>query len=261
MINEIAAFDFQRDKINELYIQAVRNGSISQIKWTIENGADIHFQNDMALDTASTFKHLEVLKFLNNDLGLELIKQERCLFDACRHNDIGMIQFIVEECGMDVQVNENRPIRNAVMTDALEAFLYLKEKGASLTDTEVNTMRRTGEPKFKTSTLANIAWMHSSTDCMKEILPKNRRLFFSDNNIIYEFNASNVMSKIENNSSIVNYAVGELLKFSPEKFDLFLSTKDKLDEAKQEQFSKWLQWLKLDNDLGEKKEKTKTLKI
>lgn len=261
MIDEIAAFNFQKDNINDLYVQAVRNGSISQIKWTIENGADIHYQKDMALDTASTFKHLEVLKFLNNDVGLKVINQERCLFDACRHNDIGMIQFIVEECGMEVTTSENRPIQNAVMADALEAFLYLKEKGAPINGVDEKRFRTKGEPEFKVSTLANDSWRFNSTDCMREILPKNKRLFFSNSNIIYEINATSVMSKIENNSSIVNYVVGELLKFSPQKFDLFLSTKEKLNKDKQQEFSTWLQWFKLDQNLGEKKVKSKILKI
>lgn len=261
MIDEIARSEYQKNKINELYIQAVRNGSIPQIKWTIENGADIHYQENMALDTASTFEHLNVLKYLNNEIGLKVINQDKCLFDACRHNDIDMIQFIVEDCAMSVTVNENRPIQNAVMTDSLEAFLYLKNKGAPINLVEDRTLRLRDEPKFKISSLANSAWMYNSIDCMREILPKNKRIFFSDKNIIYEINASKVMNKIENNSSIVNYVVGELLKFSPKKFELFLSTKDKLDERKKEEFSAWLQWFKLDHNLIEKKEHKKTLKI
>lgn len=263
MIDEIAAFDFQKNNINDLYIQAVRNGSISQIKWTIENGADIHYQKDMALDTASTFKHLEVLKFLNNEVGVKVINQERCLFDACRHNDIGMIKFIVEECGMDVKIGENRSIQNAVMADALEAFLYLKEKGAPINDIDKNKNRlhTKGELEFKVSTLASNAWRFNSIDCMKEILPENKKLFFSDNSIIYEINAASVMSKIKDNSSIVNYVVGELIKISPQKFDLFLSTKEKLNKDKQKEFATWIQWFKLEQNLGEKKVKSKILKI
>ena len=270
MRSEICNGSLPDRKLDELFIQAVRNGKIDQIEWCIKEGADIHYQDDMALDTASTFGNFESLKYLIGTVGYDVSKNFRCLRDAAQNNNLDMLRYLVEECGADVKINDNL-ILCAINKDSNEAMLYLMEHGATLEQfvTEKPAIISKGNIAYLQNKPAQNAWMFSSVSCMKEILPLYKNVFFSDDNIKAEMTASDIVSKLEKNPSIVNYVLKELLHYQPEKLNLILDTRDQIQgvgtvstsEQRKELFDKWLNWLNLDNKLQDKEENKSKMKI
>ena len=256
--------------IDELFIQAVRNGKIDQIKWCVKEGADIHYQDDLALDTASTFEKIEVFKYLIETVGYDVSKNFRCLRDAAQHNDLEMLRYLVEKCGADVKINDNL-ILCAINKDSSEAMLYLIEHGASLEQfiTEKPAITYKRQIAYLQNKPAQNAWMFSSVSCMKEILPLYKDVFFSDDNIKAEITASDIVAKLEKTPSIVNYVLKELIQYQPEKLKLILDTRDQIQgigtistsEQRKELFDKWLNWFNLDNKLKDKEENKPKIKI
>lgn len=247
--------------INELYIQAVRNDNVEQVKWCVSNGANINYQKDMALDTAVIFNNFEVLKFLVKELKLDPKQNEKCMYQAARNNNVPMLRFLVEDCHCSVIMTENRPIKNAVIGDSLEAFLYLKEKGAPLNHIEIEENVLKPKKLYKVNTLTNLAWQFTSEKCLMQLLDINKKTFFSKNNINEELNAKDLIPKIKENPSIVSFVINKLLDYKPESMRFITESVQKLSHNDADKFNKWLSSIYLDRALPHKSLNSKKMKI
>lgn len=279
MNSEIKNEEVERKKaINESFIHSIRKGNVESINFFIEKGADIHYQEDMALDTATTFDNLEVLKFLVEELNLDPKTNFRCIRDAAQHNNMEMLRYLVESCHVDVSIKDNCAINCAIMRDSLEAMLYLQSHGANpnllviessnLLDIENPSMAYKPAKKYLQHKNLNNCWTFSSLNCMQELLPAHKDIFFSKDNIQTEFTASSIMLKLEKSPTFINYVIKELLSYDKKKFNLIKLIRDKIEgseditsEARKEKFDKWCEWLEMDHKFKDKPEQKVKMKI
>lgn len=279
MNNKIKDKEAESEKeINELFISSIRKGNIASIRLIVKNGADIHYQEDMALDTATTFDNLEVLKFLVEDLKLDPKNNFRCIRDAATHNNMEMLKYLVESCQVDVTMRDNCAINCAIMRDSLEAMIYLNSRGANpnvlvmessvrLEPENPSLLKKPKKPYLQHKNL-NSCWMFESINCMQELLPNYKAIFFSKENIKEELTASNIMMKLEKNPNFTNYVMKEFISYDKKKFNLIKLTKDKIQgsgdissEIMKEKFDKWCEWLEMDSKFKDKPEKKRKMKI
>ena len=265
-------------EINEKYIQAIRDGDINLIKVCVKKGADIHYQEDMALDTATRFDNLEVLKFLVEELKLDPKINFRCIRDAATHNNMEMLKYLVESCQVDSTMKDNCAINCAIMADKLEAMIYLQSHGANpnvlvmesssrLEPENPSLIEKPKKPYLQHKNL-NSCWIFASVNCMQELLPDYKHMFFSKENIKEELTASNIVSKLETNPVFTNYVIKELISYDKKKLNLIKSTRDKIQgsgditsQERQEKFDKWCDWIEMDQKFKDKPNTKNKMKI
>ena len=97
------------------------------IKLLIENGADINYLSDDGvgvLDEAVVFGKIETIKYLLNDLGMDVNSTKRKsgmtpFMQACCYGDLELISYI-KECGADINKRDN---------NGMNALDYAKKLG------------------------------------------------------------------------------------------------------------------------------------
>lgn len=142
---------------NNALIHAVKSKNILEetqieiVKALLNNGANIHHNNDLALKTASSNDNLEVVKYLvenganttnvlNNALetgNLILVKYlvehgaktTNTLTNAVKTNNLSLIKYLVEN-GADIHADNEMPIILAAENVQLPIYYYLMTKGA-----------------------------------------------------------------------------------------------------------------------------------
>lgn len=63
--------------MDSLFIDAVKIGNIKNIKYLIQNGSDIHFDNDNALMISVQMRNYEIVKYLienGSDIHTKMVK-------------------------------------------------------------------------------------------------------------------------------------------------------------------------------------------
>lgn len=112
--------------INEALIIACRVNRTNCLKFYIELGADIHYQNDQALITACEEGNVDIVKYLL-DLGLDVnTRNTQSLIMACRYGYIDIVKCLVES-GANVRAQNNLAITIATEFQLTQMLNYLNQ--------------------------------------------------------------------------------------------------------------------------------------
>ena len=112
---------------HEALIQASQYGNIEAVKYLVENGADVHADDDKALIFASKNGNIEVVKYLveygsdihaNNDEALE---------QASYFGHLDVVQYLVEH-GADIHANDDYALYYALQYGHTDVVTFLREK-------------------------------------------------------------------------------------------------------------------------------------
>ena len=79
--------------LNELLIYAASNGHLDRIKFLVDNGVDIHAQEDQALIPAANGGYLDIVKFLLANGADIHFKEDRLLIDASSEGHLDLVKF------------------------------------------------------------------------------------------------------------------------------------------------------------------------
>ena len=163
----IEAFsNIKSSNIKEIaFERAVKWGHLDIVKYLVENGIDIHTQNDQALKYACIHGRLEVVKYLiengadiskvyENNMAvlievanngylnvikylLEIINSteysEMILLTACVKGHLNMVKYLVEK-GTNIHFLNEQSLWSACQQGHLDIVKYLIEKGAVIND-------------------------------------------------------------------------------------------------------------------------------
>ena len=119
------------NNINKDFIESVKIGNIRNINILIENGADIHADDDYAIRCSSRNGHIEVVKFLvengadihaNNDFSL------RC---SSFRGHIEVVKFLIEK-GADIHADDDFAIKYSSGNGYIDVVKFLIQKGADI---------------------------------------------------------------------------------------------------------------------------------
>lgn len=92
--------------MNQLLQIASRRGDLQETKNAIQNGANIHFNEDAALRIAVSEGHLEVVKFLITNGATVSAKSNEALCTSANSGNLGMVKMLVEN-GADIHSRNN----------------------------------------------------------------------------------------------------------------------------------------------------------
>lgn len=117
---------------------AAKIGNYEIVKWLVEDGVNIHYEEDAALSFASEKGHQEIVKYLV-EKGADIHERDDvALGYASRNGNLEIMQFLVE-AGANVNAHNGYALRIAASKGHLDAVKYLIEHGA-----DINVMG--GEP-------------------------------------------------------------------------------------------------------------------
>jgi len=108
-----------------------RWSDIEVFKGLVEDGADIHVDNDYALRWVACYGHLEVVKFLVENGADIHADNDYALQRAARNGHLEVVKFLVEK-GADIHADNDCALRWAAENGHLEVIKFLVEKGADI---------------------------------------------------------------------------------------------------------------------------------
>ena len=117
----------------------IESNSPECVKWLLNNGYDVHAENDYALHWASSNGHLEVVKELL-DAGADVhAKDDWALQYASQRGHLEVVKVLLE-AGADVHAEINLALRWASDEGHLEVVKLLLEAGANIHAIDDKTM-------------------------------------------------------------------------------------------------------------------------
>jgi ankyrin repeat protein len=120
----------QKNVIN-LLLNASIKGSLELVKYALEQGANIHFNNDEALRWASEKGHLEVVKYLVEQGANIHAENDIALRHASSDGYFEVVKYLVEK-GANIHALDDGALRWASENGHFEVVKYLVEHGANI---------------------------------------------------------------------------------------------------------------------------------
>jgi len=116
---------------NEALSCAVIQGDLETVKHLIEEGADIHVQDDAALKWAVIYGYADIVKYLIEKGANVHVQDDFALRSYV--NDIEMVKYLTSK-GADVNALDGSALKEAVQRGNLEVAKVLVEAGADIKD-------------------------------------------------------------------------------------------------------------------------------
>jgi ankyrin repeat protein len=107
---------------DEKLINAAHAGNLEVVKCLVEQGADIHIDNELPLRYASYKGHLEIVKYLV-DHGADI---HIYLRHVVYSGHLEVVKYLVEQ-GTDIHIDEDSTLRDALERGHLEIVQYLRK--------------------------------------------------------------------------------------------------------------------------------------
>ncbi|PVU88529.1 hypothetical protein BB559_005537, partial [Furculomyces boomerangus] len=111
--------------------EASSNGCLNIVKNLVENGANIHENNEIALKEASENGHLDIVEYLVEKEADIHVDQDWVLGMACKSGHFGIVKYLAKK-GANIQARENFALGIACRNGRLDIVKYLIENGADL---------------------------------------------------------------------------------------------------------------------------------
>lgn len=128
LIQEMTLTDVNTE---QALIYASQNGHLEIIKHLVENGSDIHVQEDKAVRMASSNGHLEVVKYLI-EKGADIhARNNDALKWAAIKNHFKIVKYLIEQ-GADIHADNDITLKKAVFYDHKDIIRYLIDNGANI---------------------------------------------------------------------------------------------------------------------------------
>ncbi len=109
---------------------ASRNGHLEVVKYIIEQGADIHIDDDEALKLASR-GHLDVVKYLLEQGADIHIDDDFPLIEASAYGYLEVVKYLVSQ-GANIHAQDDDAMIIAIIRGHLEIVKYLVSQGANI---------------------------------------------------------------------------------------------------------------------------------
>ena len=118
-------------KAHEVMLGERRRMDVSVIKGLLEEGADVHAQNDRALRWSSKNGHLEIVKLLIRHGAYIHAADDWAFIWASTRGHLEIVKLLIKH-GADIHVHSNYALRRASENGQLETVKFLVERGADI---------------------------------------------------------------------------------------------------------------------------------
>lgn len=114
-----------------LLITSSQKGNLLMVKVPLKDGADIHYNSDIALRGACSRGHLKVVQCLVEARADIHAKNEEALLLACHEGYLPVVQFLIEK-GVDIHAQNEKALIWACSQGHLHIVKYLVGTGANI---------------------------------------------------------------------------------------------------------------------------------
>jgi len=118
-------------KADKIILKNKRRIDQEAIKYLVENGADIHARDDLALRWAAGNCHLEVVKYLVEQGADIHARDDSALQLAAANGELEVVKYLVEN-GADIHACDDSALQFAALNCHLETVKYLAEHVADI---------------------------------------------------------------------------------------------------------------------------------
>ena len=120
---------YKAHEVELKYIGEWKN--VEVMKYLIENGADVHADNDVALSCSAEMGHLEVVKYLIEN-GADIHACNGCaLRCSARRGHVDIVKYLIEN-GANIHAWDEYALRSSANNGHFEVVKYLIEQGADV---------------------------------------------------------------------------------------------------------------------------------
>jgi ankyrin repeat protein len=118
-------------KSNKDLINAVKNNDLQGVKEALDNGADIHADDNAALRLAASEGHLPVVEYLVEQGANVYAYYDSALRMAARKGHLPVVEYLIEH-DADIHAGNDSALRYAAENGHLPVVEYLVEHGANI---------------------------------------------------------------------------------------------------------------------------------
>lgn len=118
-----------------IMLHAIKINNIELVKLLIQSGADIHFENNQALIDACHYSRAHIAKLLLTDVDIDCLNKALITIACTQKDNRDAIHFIrlLLDRGVDINIKNGAPLKNACKHNNINIVSYLLEKGAIVT--------------------------------------------------------------------------------------------------------------------------------
>lgn len=197
---------------------AVSRGELKKVKTLLAQGVDVHFEQDMVLDTALMYEQPDMFWFFVKNYNFDLKNNWRCIRDAIVYEHKEILNYLIE-CGVDLNLKESLALKNACFQDKADMFTLLIEKGAD------STLQ--GAIGFHTqgSFYLNLAWSQKSFQVLDILLQttEHQAQFFCPDSIDFHFDKAQVQERVRTHPQELLSVLLRLRNYSEDNYQHMLS--------------------------------------
>ncbi len=111
---------------------AVLHGDLETIKLLVQEGADIHAQDNYALNTSADRGYLPIVKYLVEECGADIFRDNNIVMKwALGQGQLSVVKYLVEQ-GISIHANDDYALKTSVEEDQRDIVEYLLLQGADL---------------------------------------------------------------------------------------------------------------------------------
>ena len=118
---------------NELLIKSARNGFLKGVQMALNNGADIHYQNDWPLRFASHNGHTDIVKLLIDNGSDIHANNDQALHLASKYGHTDTVKLLIDH-GADIHAINDNALRYATRNGHTDIVNLLKQYGSTLNE-------------------------------------------------------------------------------------------------------------------------------
>jgi ankyrin repeat protein len=120
-----------QEELNEQFKKAAKESDLELVQYLVEQGLDIHADNDCALIWSAGKGYLEIVKYLV-EKGADIhANDDEVLRVASEIGHLEIVKYLVEK-GADIHAVKDTPLRFSASFGYLEVVKYLIENGADI---------------------------------------------------------------------------------------------------------------------------------
>jgi len=117
--------------INKQFIKAIQNNQIDKVKNLLDQGADIHDDNDWALRESAFYGYLEIVKFLLTQGANIHADDDYALREAATNGHLETVKYLLTQ-GSNIHAKDDEALRYSAISDHLETVKCLVTNGANV---------------------------------------------------------------------------------------------------------------------------------
>ena len=107
--------------------------SVDTFKFLLEKGADIHADNDYALQYSARCGYLDIVKFLIEEKGADVhANYNKAIRSSIKYNHLNVVKYIIKEGGGNIHANNDEAFILSIEYNHFDIIKFLLESGANI---------------------------------------------------------------------------------------------------------------------------------